>query len=481
MDPLRTYPPGPLGVRKIEVSGSMPKLTDRFIATFKPEGAAKDRLAFDTECRGLGMRATAGGSKVFIVQWTDAGTGRKQREPLGPWGSITLEQARVAARALLGRVAQGINSAAERAKVKAEDVRQRSAAAVAKEEARFTLDVLVADWAKLHLAGKRPGYAAEAERALRLAYRGHLSRPAAALTHAAVIAVLDKLTADGKAPTAARTMAYGRACYGWAVKRRRLVVNPFAGLPVIEGGNPTRDRVLTDTEVGAVWRAAGTLGYPFGPVVRLLLLTAQRREEVAALRWSELAPDLTTWTLPGARAKNGKVHVVHLAEPARAILASVPRIVGQDLVFSVTGRTAPSGFSRAKLALDAAMAKEAAGAAGDAVPVVTYPALRGQRGRHKPAQAEPMPGWRLHDFRRTAVTWLAGAGFPPHVADRLLNHVGGSIQGVAAIYQRSEFMTERKAALTAWGAHVLQCGDGTTEAAAGNVALLADARAHRRV
>ncbi|WP_431268677.1 tyrosine-type recombinase/integrase [Dankookia sp. P2] len=401
----------------------MPKLTDRFIAAFKPEGAAKDRLAFDTECRGLGVRATAAGSKVFIVQWTDGATGRKVREPLGAWGSITVDQARAAARARLGRVAQGINPAAERAAAKAADEARRAALASAKEEARFTLDALIADWARLHLAGKRARYSAEAERALRVAFRAHLDRPAAALTHATVVGVLDSLAGDGRAAMASRTMAYGRACYGWAVKRRRLPVNPFAGLPVIEGGNPARDRVLTDAEVGAVWRAAATLALPFGPLVKLLLLTAQRREEVAGLRWSELAPDLSTWTLPGARAKNGKAHVVHLAEPARAILASLPRIAGQDLVFSTTGTTAPSGFSKAKLALDTAMARDGGS----------------------------IPDWRFHDFRRTAVTWLAGAGFAPHVSDKLLNHVTGSIQGVAAIYQRSEFLAERKAALEVWG------------------------------
>ncbi len=420
----------------------MPKLTDRFIATFKPEGAAKDRLAFDTECRGLGVRATAAGSKGFIVQWTDAGTGRKVREPLGAWGSITVEQARAAARARLGRVAQGINPVAERAAARAADEARRAALAAAKEEARFSLDALITDWARLHLAGKRARYSAEAERALRVAFRAHLDRPAATLTHAAVNAVLDALASVGKASMASRTMAYGRACYGWAVKRRRLPLNPFAGLPVIQGGNPTRDRVLTDAEIGAVWRAARAVGHPFGPLVQLLLLTAQRREEVAALRWSEISPDLTVWTLPRTRAKNGKAHVVHLSEPARAILTSIPRIAGQDLVFSTTGTTAPSGFSRAKLALDTAMAKESGARA-----------------------TGPTPAWRLHDFRRTAVTWLADAGFPPHVADRLLNHVGGSIQGVAAIYQRGEFLAERKAALEAWGEHVLRCGDGGMQTA----------------
>jgi integrase len=166
-----------------------------------------------------------------------------------------------------------------------------------------------------------------------------------------------------------------------------------------------------------------------------------------------LSPDLTTWALPGARAKNGKAHLVHLAEPARAILVSMPRIAGQDLVFSVTGKTPPSGFSKAKLALHAAMAKDA---------------------------GEATPDWRFHDFRRTAVTWLAGAGFAPHVADRLLNHVTGSIQGVAAIYQRGEFLSERKAALEAWAAHVLRCGEDAMHVALGNVTVLADERAQRR-
>ncbi|WP_043338785.1 tyrosine-type recombinase/integrase [Belnapia moabensis] len=439
----------------------MPKLTDRFIATFKPEGAAKDRLTFDTECKGLGVRATVAGSKGFIVQWNDAATGRKVREPLGAWGSITVEQARAAARARLGRVAQGINPAAERAAARAADEARRAAQAVAKEEARFTLDALIADWARLHLAGKRARYSAEAERALRVAFKAHLDRPAAALTHAAVIAVLDALAGAGKASMASRTMAYGRACYGWAVKRRRLSLNPFAGLPVIQGGNPTRDRVLTDTEIGAVWRAAGTLGLPFGPLVKLLMLTAQRREEVAAMRWSELSADLGTWTLPPARAKNGKAHIVHLAEPARAILTSVPRFAGRDLVFSTTGSTAPTGFSKAKLALDAAMAKDTA---EEAVSLAQNTKTPRKAKTQSPTKADPSLGWRFHDFRRTAVTWLAGAGFPPHVADRLLNHVTGTIHGVAAIYQRGEFLGERKAALNAWAEHVLRCGDGLTQA-----------------
>jgi integrase len=206
--------------------------------------------------------------------------------------------------------------------------------------------------------------------------------------------------------------------------------NPFQGLPIAAGAE-ARDRVLTDREVGTIWRAAGAMGWPFGPLMRLLLLTAQRRDEVAGLRWSELSPDLAVWTVPKERAKNGRAHVVHLAPEARAVLATVPRVEGCDLVFTTSGRTPVSGFAKAKERLD---------------------------------RLSGVGGWRLHDFRRTAVTWMAGAGVPPHVADRLLNHVEGAIRGVAAVYQRGEFLSERKAALEAWAGHVLASAKQGAEA-----------------
>ena len=199
-----------------------------------------------------------------------------------------------------------------------------------------------------------------------------------------------------------------------------------------------------------MWRAAGTLGHPFGPLVRLLLLTAQRREEVAGMRWSEVSADMAVWTIPAKRAKNGAAHVVHLAPEARAVLASVPRIAGSDFVFTTTGRTAASGFSKAKERVDAAIAKARAETAVDAG-----------------ADPEAMPAWRFHDLRRSAVTWLAGAGFPPNVCDKLLNHVTTTgLSHVARVYQRAEFLPERRAALEAWARHVIICGEG---AAASNV------------
>ncbi len=418
----------------------MPKLTERFIATLKPAEGQKDRLVFDTECRGLGVRVTVAGTRTFILQWTDPATRQKRREPLGAWGSITVDQAREAARIRLGDVAKGIDPRAVRIAKRAEAERERAAS-------KLTLRVLLDDWSRMALKERRPSYRAEAIRAVSVAFAKHLDKPAHHLTRDMTVRVLDGLTEAGKAAMAGRTMAYGRACYAWAIKRGKVPLNPFMGLPV-SAGVTARDRVLTAQECGEVWRAAGTLGWPFGPLVRLLLLTAQRREEVGAMRWSEVAADGATWTIPAGRAKNGVAHIVHLAPEARAILAGLPRFAGSDLVFTTTGKTPVSGFSKAMERLQAAIAKARAKAAEEAG-----------------AEAEAMPDWRLHDFRRSAVTWLAGAGFAPHVCDKLLNHVTTTgLSDVARVYQRAQFLPEREAALSAWAKNVVACGDGGAEA-----------------
>ena len=281
----------------------MPKLTEKSVAALGCPPGRKDRLVFDDAVPGLAVRVAAGGGKTFLAQYTQAG--RKRRVPLGRWGAVTLEQARAAARGVLGDVARGRDPAGERA-----DARAHAAARAGAE--RFTLAALLEQWAALALAARREGYRKEALRAVRTAFAAHLDRPAAALTRAEAVGVLDALARSGRAAMAGRTLAYARACYAWALKRGTVPGNPFQGLP-ISTGSEARDRVLTDAEVGAIWRAAGTMGWPFGPLVRLLLLTAQRRDEVAGLRWSELSPDLAVWTVPKERAKNGRAHLVHLA------------------------------------------------------------------------------------------------------------------------------------------------------------------------
>ena len=195
--------------------------------------------------------------------------------------------------------------------------------------------------------------------------------------------------------------------------------------------------------------ATDALSYPFGPFYKLAILTLQRREQVAAMRWSELAPDLSQWMLPGSRMKNGKPHDVHLSVAAHAVLCDIPRIEGCDFVLSTTGKTPVSGFSKAKAALDAAI-----------VTARTEAAVKAN------GKAEPLAEWRTHDLRRSGVSTLARLGIDSIVADKILAHQPAKLLGVAAVYQRHDFARERAAALDAWAAHVTGINTG------GNVVAL---------
>jgi integrase len=415
----------------------MPKLTDRFLAGLKIDSGRKDRLVFDTACPGLGIRLTAKGTRSFLVQWTDPATRRKVREPIGVWGNLTVDQAREAARARLGAVAKGIDPKAERLRQKAEAERERA-------EAALTFGTLLEEWRALHLTYRRPRYAAEAVRAIRTGLPNLLNRPAARISRADAISALDRIVRDGKAIAAGRTMAYARACFEWGKHRGKVPENPFAELPV-SAGTTERERVLNDAELAAVWKGTENLPYPFGPFYKLAILTLQRRDEVAGMRWSEIDPELTRWTIPGPRMKKGKPHDVHLSEAARAVLRSIPRVEGCDIIFTTTagrlstdrstrskgGRkrepTPISGFSQGKRYLDAAIGK----ACGDS-----------------------LAAWRLHDLRRTGVTKLAELGFDSIIVDKLLAHQPTKLRGVASVYQRHDFANERARALDAWAVHV---------------------------
>lgn len=174
-----------------------------------------------------------------------------------------------------------------------------------------------------------------------------------------------------------------------------------------------------DVELAAVLRATTQIGFPFAPIVALLAFTGQRRDEVTNLAWDEVDESLTVWSMPGSRTKNGKPHIVHLSEPATVLLRQTPRI--GRLAFSLDGERSFQNFGHAKARLD---------------------------------EIADVHDWVLHDLRRTVVSGMARLGVPPHIADKILNHQTGAISGVAAVYQRHEFLDERRAALDLWGQHV---------------------------
>lgn len=406
----------------------MPKLKlsdDLIIALTCPPGR-KDMLFFDLEMKGFGLRVTDKGAKVFLYQYRLGATVRRMR--LGTWPALTAYKARKLAEAERGTVHKGGDPVGER-----KDKRQALAAAetakrIKAADEALTFPQLVADWQAKGIAHRRPRYVQDAGKRLGSYFPAWRDRPASSITRADAIRAIDEVQTKRGTISARRGMAYARACYGWALKRDLLQFNPFQGIAA-PGQEKPRDRVLSLEEMAVIWKAASVLNVFHQPFFRLLILTLQRREEVAGMRWSEISPDGLTWTVPASRAKNGRAHLVHLAPAARGILNAVPRIGENDLVFPGRGDRSISGFSNIKRAVDAEIQKQ-----------------RVEKG----LKVVELPEWRFHDFRRSGVTALAGMGFAPHVCDRLLNHVTGAIQGVAAVYQRAEFLVERQAALEAW-------------------------------
>ena len=417
------------------------KLGKREIDSLTCPPGKRDILVFDAVLPGFGVRVTEGGAKVFLYQYRYGG--RVRRLVLGDYGLLTPPQARDLAEAARVKVRAGGDPVGERKAVQADAAAAHEAASLRKKADLFTFAKLAEEWVATALKDHSTSYSREAGRALRVNFPTLAGRAADGINASDAQTAIDAIAKDRGEALARRSLAYARAMYGWGLKRRLVPGNVFKEVHA-EGRNMSRDRALSDAELGEVWRALDGLGGLFAPCLRLLVLTLQRREEVAGMRWAELSPDLSLWTLPAARSKNRKAHLIHLPEAARAVLRRVPRMQGCPYVFSTTGKTSLSGFSKAKERLDTLIAAKRTKAAAEA-------------GRGTP---EAMPEWRLHDLRRTGVTTLARLGTPPHVADKLLNHAeAAGIRGVAAVYQRHDFLNERQAALEIWATHVVKSGN----------------------
>jgi integrase len=235
------------------------------------------------------------------------------------------------------------------------------------------------------------------------------------------------------------------AFFGWCVDEGRLDSNPCSKLKRPPPGK-SRDRVLSDAELVTVWKACDGLQPQYAAVAKLLILTGQRLRECGHLKWSELSPDLGVWTLPGERVKNGREHRIALPPLARAIIESVPRVEGSPYVFTFDGVQPVESFSRAKRKLDALIPDVGA--------------------------------FTWHDLRRTCASGLQALGVRLEVAEAVLNHRSGSISGVAAVYLRHPFDTEKAAALASWADRVAALIEGK-EAASNVIDLREGARLSR--
>jgi integrase len=351
---------------------------------------------FDKGYPGLALRVSYGGAAAWVHFYRLHG--KLHRMTLGRSPSMSLQQARDAWRAARELVDKGESPAHARPAI------SDSFASVAEE------------WFKRDQANNRS--VVEIKRAIEYdvmpAWRG---RMIATISRRDVIELLDAV-ADRGSPTMARRLhAHLHRLFRWSVGRGIIEANPMADLPK-PGTSVARNRVLTDLELAKVWCAADEIGRPFGPAIKLLILTGARRGEIGALRWSEIEGDEIK--LAGARTKNGEPHDVPLARAAIKIIKALPRITG-EYVFTTNGRTPIRGWSKVKSILDAKTS---------------------------------IPEWRLHDLRRTVATGLQRIGISLQVIEEILGHTSGSRSGVVGVYQRHAFTNEKRAALDAWAHEV---------------------------
>jgi integrase len=369
--------------------------------------SASETIYWDAGCPGFGVKVTPKGRKVFVVLYRSGGAGSKLRKyTIGPYGRVTLHQARIAAQKVFAAKIEGRDPAAEKREAKRRVVADR-------------VEDLLGSFIAQRLSQNRS--AGEISRLLRREIgKAWTGKSIHEITKRDVVEVISSIEQRGTPVAANKTLKSIKTFLRWCVGRAVLDQSPAEGVP-LPAKEVARDRVLNDQELVQVILAARKVGGPYGGIVELLALTGQRREEVARLNWQELDLQQRVWTIPKSRTKNAKAHVVHLSEQSVDVLKRAYR--QGPLLFSLLGTKPFQKFSSAKSVLD---------------------------------QLSGVSAWRLHDLRRTCVSGMARLGVAPHVADKILNHQSGTISGVAAVYQRHEFLAERQAALDLWGAHIGQ-------------------------
>jgi integrase len=365
---------------------------------------------WDDALKGFGLKLNPGGSRNFLVQYRSE-DGRSRRVVIGKAGAMSVDEARKQARTMLAKIQTGSDPRAEKAARRA--------------QAAVTLEVVANAYLRDAKGKLKAGSYDQVHRHLKKNWQPLAARPIADLRRADVASHLASLSAGGHRVNANRARSALSAMFAWAIGEGIAESNPVIGTnkPAEER---SRERVLSEAELRAVWAACRDDAY--SRIVRLLLLTAQRRDEVGCMTDSELDLPNAMWTVPGERTKNGVTHEVPLARLALDILADQPRIMGRQLVFG-QGAGGFSGWSNSKERIDRRIA----------------------------AAGLTMPRWTLHDLRRTAATMMAERlAVPPHVIEAILNHVSGHKAGVSGIYNRASYRAEKREALDRWARHVAE-------------------------
>jgi integrase len=393
---------------------------------------------------GLYLMVQPSGAKSFAVRYRYAGQPRKLT--LGAFPAITLEAARDIGGKALRAAAEGRDPATEKQAAKGD---AKKAAAEEIRGKRDLFENVAREFIERHaMKNNRESTWRETARILGfkpdagklLVVEPRKGKPPTVLqlwngrkvqdiTKRDVIALLD--TVRDRAPVMAnRNLAAVRKLFNWCLARDIIQVSPCTLIdpPALES---SRDRILSDDELRMVWNAAEGDGWPFGPLVKVLMLTGQRLGEVGGMRWDEIDLEARLWTLPAERVKNGERHEVPLSDAAIAIISALPRIkTTKGFVFTTRRDAAVSGFSRAKDRLDTAVSANV------------------------PKGAKAPEPWVFHDLRRTMASGMARLGIQLPVIEKVMNHSSGSFRGIVGVYQRHSFAEEKRTALAAWASHV---------------------------
>ena len=362
----------------------MKVLTDKYVKALKPEPKRYD--VRDAALPGLVLRVNADGTKTWTVVVSKSGN--RRRIALGRYPEVRLTEAR--------------KKASER-KIGG----HRSSGTVETVFAQYIDEIR-----QSHRAWKSVEGVA---RLYMLPLIGN--HKIETVTAADGVELLDHVQKKASRDRAAKTLAYLRPFFKWAVGKTYIPTNPWVVLVAPSNTSDARERVLTDGELAAVWEFAKSDTYPFGPYLQLLILTAQRRAEVAGMMWSEIDVERRLWTIPKGRHKQKRGHEVPLSNACIDIISALP--CHCDFVFSTTRRSPVSGFGKLKSRLD---------------------------------KGTGIKDWRLHDIRRTAATRMAELEVPRFILARVLGHADTSI---TATYDRATYRAEKLAALDKWSKFVL--------------------------
>ncbi len=397
-------------------------ITIRTIESIKP-CLGRDVYTWDSNLRGFGLRTTPRGVKSYVLQYRVNG-GPARRKTIGIHGSPwTTQTARKEAERLLMIIRQGVDPVEE-----ARDAKRR--------EKLLNFSAYCDQFVELYLQSNWPDTWPEAMRVLENVVKPRWGKKSLiALKRSDMVKLMDEYSDRPGSRKIIHSLL--RKLFNWAVDRQDIEVSPLMGMKAPKPC-PSRRRVLGQEELICLWQASKMVEWPWGPFVRLLILTMQRRQEVAQMDWSEIDLEARTWIIPAERAKNDEAHIVPLSELAIAELEALMPLE-RGFVFSTTGKTPVSGYSRAKRMMDERM-------------------LKVMKTRHADAGGDPeaiqLADWRIHDIRRTGATNLQALGIPIEVTEAVLNHISGTLAGVAGIYNRYKYESEKRAALASWDARL---------------------------